>query len=171
MSKYTVLGKVVNAHGIKGTIKVYPYTEHLEQFVPGQVLYLGEDHQAFVLESSRIQKNILYLKLREINTRTEAEMVKDCLLSIESKKRRNLKENEYFIEDLIGFDVFDDQMQKIGQLKDVVKGAANDVFRVSDGKTIWNIPVVKAFVLEVNQEDQFIQVHLIEGMEEWKFLF
>lgn len=92
--------------------------------------------------------------------------MKDYLLSIESKERRNLKENEYFIEDLIGFDVFDDQMQKIGQLKDVVKGAANDVFRVSDGKTVWNIPVVKAFVLEVNQEDQFIQVHLIEGMEE-----
>lgn len=166
MSKYTVLGKIVNAHGIKGTIKVYPYTEHLEQFIPGQVLYLGEDHQAFVLESSRVQKNILYLKLKEINTRTEAENLKDWILSIESKKRRDLKENEYFIEDLIGFDVFDEEMQKIGQLKDVIRGAANDVFLVSDGKTVWNIPIVKAFVLEVNQEDQFIRVHLIEGMEE-----
>lgn len=166
MSKYTVLGKIVNAHGIKGTIKVYPYTEHLEQFIPGQVLYLGEDHQAFVLESSRVQKNILYLKLKEINTRTDAENLKDWILSIESKKRRDLKENEYFIEDLIGFDVFDEEMQKIGQLKDVIRGAANDVFLVSDGKTVWNIPVVKAFVLEVNQEDQFIRVHLIEGMEE-----
>lgn len=166
MSKYTVLGKIVNAHGIKGTIKVYPYTEHLEQFIPGQVLYLGEDHQAVVLESSRVQKNILYLKLKEINTRTEAENLKDWILSIESKKRRDLKENEYFIEDLIGFDVFDEEMQKIGQLKDVIRGAANDVFLVSDGKTVWNIPVVKAFVLEVNQEDQFIRVHLIEGMEE-----
>lgn len=166
MSKYTVLGKIVNAHGIKGTIKVYPYTEHLEQFIPGQVLYLGEDHQAFVLESSRVQKNILYLKLKEINTRTEADNLKDWILSIESKKRRDLKENEYFIEDLIGFDVFDEEMQKIGQLKDVIRGAANDVFLVSDGKTVWNIPVVKAFVLEVNQEDQFIRVHLIEGMEE-----
>ena len=166
MSKYTVLGKIVNAHGIKGTIKVYPYTEHLEQFIPGQVLYLGEDHQAFVLESSRVQKNILYLKLKEINTRTEAENLKDWILSIESKKRRDLKENEYFIEDLIGFDVFDEEMQKIGQLKDVIRGAANDVFLVSDGKTVWNIHIVKAFVLEVNQEDQFIRVHLIEGMEE-----
>lgn len=166
MSKYTVLGKIVNAHGIKGTIKVYPYTEHLEQFIPEQVLYLGEDHQAFVLESSRVQKNILYLKLKEINTRTEAENLKDWILSIESKKRRDLKENEYFIEDLIGFDVFDEEMQKIGRLKDVIRGAANDVFLVSDGKTVWNIPVVKAFVLEVNQEDQFIRVHLIEGMEE-----
>ena len=166
MSRYTVLGKIVNAHGIKGTIKVYPYTEHLEQFIPGQVLYLGEDHQAFVLESSRVQKNILYLKLKEINTRTEAENLKDWILSIESKKRRDLKENEYFIEDLIGFDVFDEEMQKIGQLKDVIRGAANDVFLASDGKTVWNIPVVKAFVLEVNQEDQFIRVHLIEGMEE-----
>ena len=166
MSKYTVLGKIVNAHGIKGTIKVYPYTEHLEQFIPGQVLYLGEDHPALVLESSRVQKNILYLKLKEINTRTEAENLKDWILSIESKKRRDLKENEYFIEDLIGFDVFDEEMQKIGQLKDVIRGAANDVFLVSDGKTVWNIPVVKAFVLEVNQEDQFIRVHLIEGMEE-----
>lgn len=166
MSNYTVLGKIVNAHGIKGTIKVYPYTEHLEQFVPGQVLYLGEDHQAFVLESSRIQKNMLYLKLKEINTRTEAENLKDWILSIESKKRRNLKENEYFIEDLIGFDVFDEEMQKIGQLKDVIKGAANDVFLVSDGKTVWNIPAVRTFVLEVNQKDQFIRIHLIEGMEE-----
>lgn len=138
----------------------------MEQFIPGQVLYLGEDHQAFVLESSRVQKNILYLKLKEINTRTEAENLKDWILSIESKKRRDLKENEYFIEDLIGFDVFDEEMQKIGQLKDVIRGAANDVFLVSDGKTVWNIPVVKAFVLEVNQEDQFIRVHLIEGMEE-----
>lgn len=118
------------------------------------------------MESSRVQKNILYLKLKEINTRTEAENLKDWILSIESKKRRNLKENEYFIEDLIGFDVFDKEMQKIGQLKDVIRGAANDVFLVSDGKTVWNIPVVKAFVLEVNQEDQFIRVHLIEGMEE-----
>lgn len=166
MSDFTILGKIVNTHGIKGVVKIYPYTEHLNQFCPGKILYIGKNHRPYSIETVRTQKNMVYVKFKGIDSMTEGENLKDAMVAIEKEDRRQLKEDEYFIEDIIGYQVIDENAEKIGQLKEVVKGLANDVFVVSNGEKTWQIPAVKAFILEVNKEKTLLKVHLIEGMEE-----
>jgi len=76
-----------------------------------------------------------------------------------------LGEDEYFICDLIGLDIIDEEGKKIGVLRDVLTTAANDVYSVEkpDGKELL-IPVIKDCVLHTDLEKRTITVHLLPGL-------
>ena len=75
-----------------------------------------------------------------------------------------LKENEYFIADLIGLSVIDDEGKKLGALTDVLSTGANDVYVVTEGEREILIPAIRQCILQVNIEEGFMKVHLLEGL-------
>ncbi|MDO4518255.1 MAG: ribosome maturation factor RimM [Bacillota bacterium] len=159
-----LIGKIVNAVGLKGEVRVYNYSNEIDIYLDTEKIYVGD--KLLKIENVRTQKNMVVLKLESIDNRDQAERAKGTELFVTEDDLPELPEGEYYVRDLIGMDVYDvDTDEKIGEMTDVIQNTAQDVFAVrsSKGKEVL-IPRVPEFVREIDEENRVIRVHLIEGM-------
>ena len=154
-------GKLVTTHGVRGELKLLPYTDGPEFLLPFKTLYT-EDGRAFPVRTSRVQNTCLLLKLSGIDSIEDASPFINKLLYF----RRDdpaIPEGTVFLSDLIGLPVFAEGVE-IGKIKDVLQTPGNDVYVVK-GEKEYLIPAVPAFVDKVVLSDGRVNVRLIEGME------
>ena len=140
MDEYLEIGQIVNTNGLKGMVKVNPFTDDMMRFEELEDLYIQYkgNLKKVKIEQVRYQKNQVLLKLEGINSIEEAENYRNCYLKIHRKDARNLEEDMYFIADLIGLEVYTKQNELLGKLDDVFSTGSNDVYVVKDqnGKQI-----------------------------------
>ena len=103
--------------------------------------------------------------LPKFNNINEVEKYKNAELYVTREDAIDLEEGEYFICDLIGLDVVDEDSNVIGKLTDVLQSAANDVYEITDnsGKTHL-FPAIKECVLNVNLDEGRMYVHVMKGL-------
>lgn len=159
------IGKAVNAVGITGEIKVYNYSDYKERFEELEYIYLDEKKRK--IKGVRYNKNMVILKLEDVNTRNEAELLKNKEIFIDEDQLRDLPQGTYYVKDMIGMEVIDEKNERIGRLSDVILRAAQDIYEIErqDGSKAL-IPAVEAFVKDVDMEKRVIRVELIEGLLE-----
>lgn len=173
MIKRFKLGQIVNAVGLKGETKVYPYTDYKERFCELDRLYIED--QIFEIEKVRFMGQIAVIKFKGVNDRNAAEALKGSFLYIDRKDARKLEEGEYFIPDLIGIRVLDEEGTVLGILKEVYQNGYQDVYEIaceesaegsSSRKKVktFLIPAVGEFILNVDVENREMTVRTIEGM-------
>ncbi len=169
MKKVFNIGKIVNTQGLKGQVRVYPYTNYKERFEEIDKIYLDEELKSFLeIESVGYKKNLVILKLKGYNHVSEVERFKDRDIFIDRETQgQDLEEDEYFIVDLIGLKVIDENLGEIGVLKDVLQNTGQDLYVVKrpKGPDVL-IPYVDAFFKEIDIEEGIIHVTLWEGMLE-----
>lgn len=175
MNKDIKIGQIVNTHSLKGNIKVNMYTETLEDIKKYSYIFISlknmdEDKEKikFEIEEIKFLKNQVILKLKGIEDISEAEKLKNKYIYIteeQLKKNNPLKNNEYYIKDLVGLDVINEKGEKVGILSEVLE-LNTDVYVVkrSFGKDIL-IPAIKQFVKKVNIEENKMFVSL-GGLDE-----
>ena len=154
-------GKVVTTHGVRGELKLLPYTDGPEFLLPFKTLYT-KDGAAFQVRSGRVQNTCLLLKLSGVDSIEDAAPLINRMLYF----RRDdpaIPEDTVFISDLIGLPVFSEGVE-IGKIREVLQTPGNDVYVVK-GEKEYLIPAVPAFVEKVVLSDGRVNVHLIEGME------
>ncbi|MDK2803349.1 MAG: rRNA processing protein RimM [Peptostreptococcaceae bacterium] len=161
------IGKIVNTHGLKGEVKVYPYTDYPERFKEIQYLYMENSDEKISVENVKISKNMVILKLSSILTIDDAEKNRNNYLFIDRENARKLDEDEHLIADLIGCKVYDISEKYIGLLEDVLQYSANDVYSIKseNGKT-YLVPAIKKFVPVIDIDNKKIIIDPIEGMIE-----
>ena len=117
------------------------------------------------IQSVRYFKNMVILKFKGFDNINEIERYKNKSLYVTRENAVRLRRNEYFIADLIGLKVFDEEEKEIGELKDVIETGANDVYVItmSDGKELL-LPAIKQCVLDVDVEGGTMKVHILEGL-------
>ncbi|NLY85240.1 MAG: 16S rRNA processing protein RimM [Tissierellia bacterium] len=165
---YTIVGKIISNHGIKGEVKVYPLTDDLHRFSDLEIVYIGEKKIEAEIEAVRYHKDLGILKFKGFDNINQILSFKDDYIYIKDEDRIVLPENHYFISDLINCKVYDTASNLIGHLVDVLQGPSNDVYVVKDAnnKKEYLIPAVKEFVIDVNIKDKMIIIDPIEGMIE-----
>ncbi|MBE6021477.1 MAG: 16S rRNA processing protein RimM [Clostridiales bacterium] len=165
MLKRFKLGQIVNAVGLKGESKVYPYTDYKERFEELDSLYI--ENTVYKIEKVRYMGEMAIIKFAGVSDRNAAEALKGKYLYIDRENARELGEDEYFVPDLIGLQVKDEAGENIGELCDVIQNSAQDVYEIKmpDGKTFM-IPAVGEFILKVDMDNREMVVRLIEGMIE-----
>ena len=158
-----MIGKIVNVVGLKGEVKVYNYSDSDEIYRTTEAVYVGDDLVG--IENVRLQKNMVILKLAGISDRDGAEAVRGKELFITESDLPELPEGQYYIRDLIGMTVKEENGEILGKVSDVLQNTAQDIFEVenADGRKIL-IPKVDQFVLEIDKAAGKIRVRLIEGM-------
>ncbi|NLY08956.1 MAG: 16S rRNA processing protein RimM [Tissierellia bacterium] len=161
---YTTVGKIVNTHGIKGAIKVYPYTDDNSRFKLLKEVYCGEGKTIFHVNEVNFHKNMVILAFDEFDNINQVIKLKGELLYIKDEDRMPLKENRYYISDLIGLEVRNISGQTLGSLVDVYEGYANDVYYINTEKGMGAIPAVKEFIKKISIEEGYMIVDPIEGM-------
>ena len=112
------------------------------------------------IERARVQKSIVVIKLKGIDTIEEAEKLKDTIILMDRENAPELPKGTYYISDLIGFDVYTDEEKYLGKLDDIFQTGANDVYQV--GKIL--LPVIKDVVKQIDTENKKIVVHLLKGL-------
>lgn len=161
-----LIGKIVNTHGIKGEVKVYPYTDDIDNLSKIKEVYFDEKlNNKHKVKSCKIQKNMLIMKLESINIVEEAAKLKDTNLYIVKEDISDI-EDTYYVEDLVGMDVIDEKDTVIGTITYVFNTGANDVYEIKtlDNKDIY-IPAIKDVVKKVDVKNKKMYIEMMEGLQ------
>lgn len=156
------IGKIVNTFGIKGEVKITPYTDNIEQFKKLKSIYV--DDNEIEIEGVKYQKNVVILKLKGIDDMTSAESLRGSLIKVK-RSNKKLPEGTYYIVDLIGSRVYTDEGEFLGILQDIYNTGANDIYTVKteENKEIL-LPSIKEVIKEIDLENKKIIVHILKGL-------
>lgn len=167
MQEYFEVGQIVNTNGLKGLLKINPFTDDITRFERLKTIFIEHKKELleFEIESVRYQKKQVLLKLKGIDTIEEAEKYREDYLKINRNKEEKLPEDTYYIVDLIGLDVYTENGELLGKLDDVFSTGSNDVYVVknSEGKQIL-LPAISDVIKNIDLEQKKIVVNLIEGL-------
>jgi len=167
MENYLRVGVITTTHGIKGEVKVYPTTDDITRFENLKNVYLdtGREYLPLEIEGVKYFKQMVILKFKEFDNINDIEKYRGKDLLVPREQAIKLKENEYFICDIIGSEVFTDDGKKLGILTEVITTAANDVYVVKNenNKEIL-LPSIKECILDVDVASKKITVHLMDGL-------
>ena len=158
-------GKIVNTHGIKGEVKIIPWTGDPEQLLDFKELFI--ESVSYKIQGIRLHKGSLLVKLKGIDTLEQAEMLKNKIVFAESSSFE-LEEGEYFFRDLMGMDVIDvDTNFCYGKITDIIETGANDVYEVtedSEKKTKRLVPAIPDCIIDVNLDNKTMKIRPLEGL-------
>lgn len=149
------IGKIVNTFGIKGELKVYPYVDYIDEL---SKIYIN--NKEYTLSKSRNQKNVVIIKIKGLDDINLVEDFKNKEIEIDRADLPELKEGEYYIEDLIGLDVYTDDGKLLGKLDDIFNTGANDIYQVNNIL----LPAIPDVIKKIDIENQKIIVHIIKGL-------
>ena len=165
--EYIEIGQIVNTNGLKGVVKVNPFTDDISKFEDLKFVYiqLKNELKKVKIEQVRYNKNQILLKLEGIDSIEEAEKYRNFYLKTEKESQEDLGEDTYYIVDLIGLDVYSDKNEYLGKIEDVFPTGSNDVYVVKDnlGKQIL-IPAIADVVKEVDLKNKKMIINLIPGL-------
>ena len=154
--------------GIKGMVKVVPFTDDIKRFNDLKKVYVEnkKKKEEYEIEQVSYHKNMVILKFKGIDKIEDAEKLRDSYLKINREDAVPLEENSYFIVDLIGLDVETQEGNLLGKLEDIYNTGSNDIYVVKDelGKQIL-LPAISDVIKKVDLESKKIIVHLLKGLE------
>ena len=167
MEQLLQVGVISSTHGVRGAVKVFPTTDDVKRFkkLKKVILDTGKEQLPLEIEGVKFFKQFVILKFRGIDNINDIEKYKGKSLLVDREHAVKLKKDEYFIADMIGMDVFTEEGELFGALKDVMETGANDVYiiEMTDGKEVL-VPAIKQCILDVDIENRKMVVHLLEGL-------
>ena len=161
------VGIIASTHGVRGEVKVYPTTDDPRRFrrLKEVVLDTGKEKMNLEIEGVKFFKQFVILKFNGLDNINYIEKYRQKSQYVTRKNAVRLQRDEYFIADLIGLKVQDEDGKELGTVKDVIETGANDVYEVemAAGKSLL-LPAIKQCILNVDVENGTMQVHVLEGL-------
>jgi 16S rRNA processing protein RimM len=162
--EYLKIGQIISVVGIKGELKVYPYTDAPNSFENFDAVII--DSTTYKIEKVRRKSdNIVILKLFGIDDRNTSETYRQKLIFIDKKDTKPLLEGSYYINNLIGLLVETTEGTYIGELIDVIQNKSQDLYEIQqeNGETFL-LPAVEEFIINIDINKRTMIVKLIEGL-------
>lgn len=162
-----VIGRVVGIHGVKGRIKVYPASETLKGFSPGDsILLKGRDKKdkRYQITSRDTYKQGILLGIEGISSIDEAKKLVGCSIMLEKKNIKILPAGEYYWFEIVGLKVFTENGELLGEVKEIFSTGSNDVYVVKDSKKEYLIPATRPVIKEIDLKKGMMVIHPLEGL-------
>ena len=159
-----VIGKIVAPIGIRGEVKLLVLTDFPERFEAGKELTLRSpkgETKPVRIEGQRAHKDGLAVKLAGIDTRSDAETLRDSVFVIDESELAELGEDEFYVFDIIGLKVITDDGRECGEVTEVIGSGANDVYVTSTGLCI---PALKSVVAKVDFDKGEMVIRPVPGL-------
>lgn len=167
MTEYFEIGQIVNTFGIKGMVKVKPFTENIEQFEELEKIYIKNKNgkKEYKIQEAKYHKQMILIKFEGIENPEDAELLRGSYLLINRKDAKPLEEGVYYIVDLLGLEVYTDEGILLGIVDDIFNTGSKDIYVVKDelGKQVL-LPGIDDVIKEVDLENKKITVHIIPGL-------
>ena len=170
MENLLQVGAILDTHGLRGEVKVFPTTDDPSRYDDlEEVELLTKEAKYLHLEVERVRyfKNLVIVKFKNYDNINDIEQYKKCNLYVTRENAVELEEDEYFVADLIGLTAKTDEGEELGVLSDVLTTGANDVYVIkgADGEELL-VPAIHDCVQEVNVEEGYVVLHLLPGLRE-----
>lgn len=160
--EYLEAGKIVNTHGIRGEVKIMPYTDVPELLCEFDKLFL--DRKEIFIERARVAKNTVIAKLEGVDTPEQAEKLRNKILYMH-RDDLELDDDTYFIQDLIGIEVKDaDTGFVYGKIKDVMQTGANDVYVIEGNGREYLVPAIADVVISTDIDGNSMTIKVLDGL-------
>ena len=165
--EYFEIGQIVNTFGIKGFVKINPFTDDLERFEELKSVFVVKNKELIEMQIEEVKyhKHLVLVKFKGIEDINMAEKYKGCYIKIKRENARKLPEGTYFIADLIGIKVYDEDGNLLGKVDDIYNNKSTDIYVIKDdlGKQIL-LPSTKEVIKQIDVDNDKIVVHLIDGL-------
>lgn len=167
MQDCLIVGEIVNTRGLSGEVKIYPTTQYPRRFDDLSFVYVGINNVKVKYYIERVSYNskFVILKFKGIDSIEDAEKLKGCLLYIDRSNAIKLSEDEYFIGDIIGLNVFDTENNYLGKICEVYTPGSNDVYEIVDkNNKKYLIPAISQVIKKIDLDGGYMIVELLEGL-------
>ncbi len=165
MVEYFEIGLISNTHGLKGEMKVRAYTESMKRFEELNKIYVEKNNEKteYEIEKVRYQKDVILMKLKGIDTIEDAEKMKNHIISIPRESGKTLADNEFYIADLLGCKVYENDF--IGIVVDVFSTGGSDVYVIKREKqNDLLLPAITSVIKNIDVEAKRIDVEIPRGL-------
>lgn len=165
MKQFLEIGKIVAVQGLKGEVRVEPWCDSQEFLCEFDTLYFDKGATVVEVQRSHPHKNIVLMKIKGVDTVEQAQLLRNKILYMD-RNDVELEEGSFFVQDLIGLQVFDaDDGRDYGKICEVSQTGANDVYHIkdADGK-IRLIPAIPDVVIETNITESKMIIRKLEGL-------
>ena len=167
MVEYFEIGQVTNTHGLRGEVKVRAFTESKKRFekLSSILIDFKGELKKYDIEKVRYQNEIILLKLKGVDDIDEAQKLKGYYIKIPRNDAKETEENEFFIADLIGCEVYENDF--IGIIDDVFTAGASDVYVIKrKGKKDLLLPAIESNIKKIDVENRRIDVEIPRGLDD-----
>jgi len=180
------IGKIIAPFGIKGEVKVYPYSDFLERiYLLETVLLEGIGFSGSrTIKKAFIHKNLWVIHFEDCESRDDSEALVGLMLKIPASERIPLPEDSYYFDEIIGLDVLTTDGERLGLVEEILKTGGNDVYVVDpgpesvlgDGDEVQDeaeagvkrkkilLPALKSVILEIDPVKGIMRVELPLGL-------
>jgi len=159
--QYLEAGVITATHGIRGAVRIVPWTDDPEFLCGFDRLYI--DGREVKVAKASVHKTHVICAFEGVNDINSAIGMKGKIVYI-NRDDAEIEEGRYFIQDLIGLTVHDRNLGELGKITDVMTLPSNNVYVVK-GQKSYMIPAVPEFVKKVDPDNGIVEVEIIEGME------
>lgn len=167
MTKYLEIGQIVNTFGIKGMVKVKPFTDNIERFNNLEKIYIKNKsgQTEYKIQEIKYHKNMVLIKFEGIENPEQADLLRNSYLIVDREIEEPLEPGRYYIVDMIGLDVFTDDNEYLGKLEDIYNTGSNDIYVVKNelGKQVL-LPAIEDVIKNIDMDNKKVIVHLIPGL-------
>lgn len=164
IKQFLEVGKIVGTHGLNGEVRVECWCDSPEFLCYFKNLYFKEGQEKIQVKS-RPHKNIALVKIKNVNSIEEADMLRGKVLYI-NRDDINFEEGVNFVQDLLGCVVKDiDTGAVYGKITDVLYTGANDVYEVTNGDNKkFYVPVIEQVVINKDVENEVVEIRPMKGL-------
>ncbi len=162
MKQFLAVGQIINTHGVKGELKIYPLTDDIKRFRKLNSVFIDGMEKNIIW--CKLQADKVILKIDGVESMEDAHRLIGKYLEVRREDAVKLPENTFFVADLIGCTVYDSNGINLGVIGDVIKTGSNDVYWIKEGKELL-IPALKDIVQKVDVENKEI---IIKPVELWQ---
>lgn len=168
MQEFLEIGQIVNTFGIKGMVKIRPFTDDvIARYDNLKKVYveINKTKKQYEIEEVKYHKDMVLIKFKGIDKLEEAELLRNAYLKVNRKDEPELEEGIYYIVDLLGLEVYSDEGNLLGKVDDIFNNGSTDIYVVKDeiGKQIL-LPGIPDVIKDVNLEEKKIVVHILKGL-------
>lgn len=158
-------GKIVGTHGVRGMVRIQPWSDDCEFLTNFKSFYIDSNGEnMFEAVTVRPHGRVIIAAFKGIDTLELAEKLRGKILYIKRDDAK-LEKDRYFIDELIGCNVFDaDSGIKLGILNDVSKTGANDVWHVINAKREYLVPAIDDVIVSVDIDEENIILKPLKGI-------
>ena len=160
-------GKILKPHGLKGEVKVLPYSGETENFKNFKSIYIyleNKKPQEYSISGRRFQKNLIIAKIEEIDSKEDADLLRGKEVYIDKVELPSTEDDEYYWFELIGLNVYRQDNSLVGKVDSIMDNTAQPILVIKNNSEEYMVPLVDNFVKKIDLENSKIVIEPIDGL-------
>ena len=161
------LGKVVKPQGVKGELKIKPNIDNNYMIEKLTTVFFNQNEIPVKIVKIVYRLGFIYLTIEGLTDRTTAENYRNFKVYAIKDEMRT-KEEEFFIEDLVGQDIYDQSGSFVGNILEIENYGANDIVVILEDKREYSVAFLKEIFVSVSKNKIIINREKYNEAKIWE---